>query len=415
MSSAAPETCPTFPPDAEPSWWQTDAALPELASLDDDADVDVCIVGAGVTGTSAARALARAGAKVLLLDARGVAAGASGRNGGFLLAGLQLRFPDLVNRVGPTRASALHRFSLEARDALMHTAAEIGLGAAVTRTDSLRIATGDDELAELRVEHALLAEHGFESRFLHAEQLPGPLAEHFTGGLRVPGDGQMHPARWVGALAAAAAADGADVRGRSPVISLGTERGSAGGAIAQLLSGKRVRAGAILLCTEAWLPGLLPELGGRVVPYRSQVLAARVGEGPSNLLPMPVWSRRGWDYAQQRPDGVLVVGGEQLEDPDAHATWAETVHGPDARANAEWIRRVLGVEPDVQARWAGVLSRSADGFPYVGAVPGRRHVYVAGGWGGAGNVLGFAGGRLLAGLLTSSDEIPPELRCERLG
>ena len=183
--------------------------------------------------------------------------------------------------------------------------------------------------------------------------------------------------------------------------------------------GHVVRADHAVVATEAWMSGLLPELAGVVLPYRSQVLAAaapRDGAGEvTRVLPHVTWSRRGWDYAQQAADGTLVVGGEELEDVELLRHWDETPVDRDQRWLEAWVRRVLGVEPNVLARWAGVLSQTPDGFPLLGPIAGRPRVVTCGGWGGAGNVLGFVGGGLVADLVWSGDDrIPVELRADRI-
>jgi glycine/D-amino acid oxidase-like deaminating enzyme len=156
-----------------------------------------------------------------------------------------------------------------------------------------------------------------------------------------------------------------------------------------------------------------------VLPYRSQVLAANppldADGAVRRVLPQVTWSRRGWDYAQQAADGTLVVGGEQLEQVERLRHWTEAAEPTDQAWLESWIRRVLGIEPDVVARWAGVLSQTPDGFAYLGPLPERPRVVTCGGWGGAGNVLGFVGGRLVADLVHSDvDAIPRELHAARL-
>ena len=77
---------------------------------------------------------------------------------------------------------------------------------------------------------------------------------------------------------------------------------------------------------------------------------------------------------------------------------------------------MLGVEPIVLVRWAGVLGQTSDDFPVLGPLPGRPRVLTCGGWGGAGNVLGFVGGAMVAEVARggSVDAIPAELRASRI-
>lgn len=415
----APPRAPAAPDPAAPaSWWQQQSPSAGFAPASGEVTAEVVVVGGGVSGCSTAWHLARAGVRVVLLEARELASGASGRNGGFLLAGLAHRPAALARIVGEARAAELFDLTVTGREHLLEAATAIGAGAHVARTGSLRLATDRAELGDLDEEATLLERSGVAVHRLAADQLPPPLHEHFLGGLRFPADGRSSPAAWVRALGAAAARAGVAVHERSPVSSIDDD-GS--GVVVRTAQGSVVRAGHAVVATEAWLSGLLPELAGMVLPYRSQVLAAAAPVDRSGnvrrLLPHVTWSRRGWDYAQQAADGTIVVGGEELEDVDLLRTWREQPVDRDQRWLESWLRRVLGVEPEVVARWAGILGQTMDGFPYLGPLPGRPRVLACGGWGGAGNVLGFVGGRLVADVIADGHDggIPAEMRAARLG
>jgi len=325
---------PVFPVDGSPSWWQVQYPSRGWPALAAEAyeRVDVCIVGAGVTGSSTAYALAREGARVMLLDARSVAGGASGRNGGFLLAGLNVRYGQLVERLGRERAHELYALTAHGRDRLIATAKAIGAPETARQTGSLRLAVDADERDDLDREHALFVADGVRCERLTPGELPDGLGAHFLGGLRFADDGASIPAAWVRALASAAADAGAVIHEHSPVRAMGVSTSGASGSGAssaaapahgahvELANGARVDADTVVVCTEAYLPGLLPELRGLITPYRSQVLAATVGDGTTRVLHHPTWSRRGWDYAQQTESGVVIVGGELIEDQSIYAT-----------------------------------------------------------------------------------------------
>lgn len=411
MSVSAP---PLFEPAGPESWWQTQHPSPGYEPLASDTTCDVCVIGAGISGCSTAFHLAGAGtgADVVLVDAREVAGGASGRNGGFLLAGLDVRYADLRTRLGKVRAAALYGMTVDGRDLLLRTADELGLGRFARRTGSLRLAVDEPEIADLALEAVALRGDEFDVRELSPDQLDAPLAAAgFTAGLSFAGDGASIPAAWVRGLCAAARERGVRVHEHSPAVSVTT---TATKPVVQLASGQRIAAEKVVVCTEAWLPGLLPELTDIVVPYRSQLLAAAAPPGNAVLLKCPTWSRRGWDYAQQLTTGELIVGGEEREDASLYRTRAEQTDPRDQAALDAWITRVLGCTPEVLQRWAGVLSHTPDGMPLVGRIPGRSGVFVCGGWGGAGNVLGFVGGRLIAGLLAGGEGPPAEFDPKRL-
>jgi glycine/D-amino acid oxidase-like deaminating enzyme len=399
------------------SWWQQRWPSPGFAPLDRDAEADVVVVGGGVSGCSAAWHLARAGARVILLEAREMAAGASGRNGGFLLAGLAHRPVALAERVGEQRAAELYEYTARGREAIYELAATLGVSEFAQRTGSLRLAIDQAELDDLDREAALLTAAGVRVERLGGDQLPGPLANgHFLGGLRFPDDGRLVPAGWARAMARATGEAGARVCEHSPVVAIEDD---GDGVVVRTSAGHEVRAEHAIVATEAWLSGLLPELAGIVLPYRSQVLAAAApldaGGAVRRVLDHVTWSRSGWDYAQQTADGTVVIGGEELEDVELLRHWDEITVDRDQRWLEGWLRRVLEFEPDVLARWAGVLSQTVDGFPVLGPLPGRPRVLSCGGWGGAGNVLNFVGGGLVAELVHDGiDVIPSEARAMRI-
>src|SRR5213593_733719 len=119
-------------------------------------EVDVAVIGAGITGVACALALARAGLRVRVHDARGIAEGASGRNGGFALRGGAARYDVARETYGVDQARALWQRTEAALDRLESLA-----GDAFRRTGSLRLAADVEERVEIRAEYEALREDGF--------------------------------------------------------------------------------------------------------------------------------------------------------------------------------------------------------------------------------------------------------------
>jgi glycine/D-amino acid oxidase-like deaminating enzyme len=325
------------------------------------------VVGGGVTGCSAALRLAEAGWKVRLHDAREIAGGASGRNGGFALRGGAAPFDVTVETIGRDNAVWLWRETEGALDRLEELA-----GDALRRTGSLRLAADDEERDELAVELEALRSGGFA-----AEWIDEPLDGRFCAAILHPCDAALQPARWVRRLAVLAAEAGVDIREHSRVES-----------IAELA------AEHVLVATDGYPSGLLGELEGLIVPTRGQMIATEaVAE---RLFDCPHYGRHGFDYWQQTPDGRILAGGFRDSALQDEFTTDEVTTPGIQEALESFVADVVGRPLRVDYRWAGLFGLVLDFLPVVGRVPDEERVWVAGGYSGHGNVLGLLCGELAA-------------------
>ena len=359
------------------SYWLEEPA-PTLLSTALDGAPDVEIVGGGITGCSCALALARAGLRVRLREARTIAGGASGRNGGFALRGGAMSYASAREWLGPETAARYWRLTETYVDRMQ----ELG-GDALHRTGSLRLA-GDDEREELLAEYEALREDGFEAEW--RDELPAPLAGRFSGALFHPDDAVLQPARLVRRLAAAAAVAGIELREHDRVEDL-----------------DGLEAATVVVATDGYPSGLLGDLEGLIIPTRGQMLATEPLE--ERLFPLPHYGRHGFDYWHQNDEGRLLVGGFRDADMDSEFTASEETTERIQGALEGFVESLLGRRPEITHRWAGVFGLVPDLMPVVGPVPGRDGLWVAGGYSGHGNVLGLLCGELVANAITG-DEHP---------
>ena len=272
--------------------------------------------------------------------------------------------------LGTAGAQALWRLSEDYLDRLASLA-----GKAFRRTGSLRLAADEAERADLQREYDALRADGFAVEW--QDELERPLAGRFFGALLHPRDGSLQPARWVRRLALAAADAGVEIREHDPVPSLGA-----------------LDADHIVIATDGYTNGLLPALDAVVRPTRGQVLAT--APLPELLFERPHYARLGYDYWQQTPDRRLVIGGWRDASLDTEYTSIEETT-PLVQSQIEaFVERLLGFAPPVSHRWAGIFGSTPDRLPLAGAVPEREGLWVACGYSGHGNVLGFACGELVA-------------------
>lgn len=358
-----------------PFWLTDESSTPAAGALD---RLDVEIIGAGVTGCSAAVALAEGGLRVRVHDFRGVAEGASGRNGGFALRGGAARYDVARETYGADAARELWR----------RTEAELDLiealaGDAFRRTGSLRLAADDEERDEIRSEFEALAEDGFEVEW--RGELPPLLAPHFRAGMFHVPDGALQPARFVRRLATNAAEAGAHFQTGARVESL-----------------DEVDAEHVVIATDGSGRGLLQQLDEAVWPARGQVVATE--PLAERLFECPHYARHGFDYWQQLPDNRIVLGGFRDFSILSEMTDEEVTTPVIQEALDAFLVELLGTMPRVEYRWAGIFGLTQDLLPLVGAVPGRDGTWVAAGYSGHGNVLGFLCGRLVAAAILGRDD-----------
>jgi glycine/D-amino acid oxidase-like deaminating enzyme len=364
-----------------PYWLEEPTARRAAATL--DGRVDVAIVGAGVTGCSAARLLAEGGLRVRVHDAREVAEGASGRNGGFALGGGAARYDVARETYGVDKAASYWGWTHEALDRLAELA-----GDALTRPGSYRLAADDEEREGIQLEYEALREDGFEAEWL--DDVPGGAAGRFKGAILHPHDGSIQPARFVRRLAALAIEAGAEIREHDPVADIDA-----------------LDADRVLVATDGYGHGLVPELADLIWPTRGQVIASEPLDRV--LYDRPHYARQGFDYWQQLPDGRILLGGFRDTSILDELTDVEETTPAIQSSLESFLHELAGEEVAVTHRWAGIFGLTQDMLPLVGRVPGRDTVWVAGGYSGHGNVLGFACGELVADAILG-DTSSPQLR-----
>jgi gamma-glutamylputrescine oxidase len=360
-------------------YWLEDE-IPARPSPRHDGRVDVAIVGAGITGCSAALRLAEAGLLVRVFDQRGVAEGASGRNGGFALRGGASRYDVARETYGREQARELWHWTERALDRM-----ESFAGDALRRPGSLRLAADEEEREQIRAEYDAMREDGIEADWL--DELPEPLTS-FHGAIEHGRDGSLQPARFVRRLAARAAAAGAELREHERVDDVAA-----------------LDADRVVVATDGYGHGLVPELAEAIWPTRGQVV---VSEPLDRVLyDKPHYARQGFDYWQQLPDRRVLLGGfRDVSILDELTDVEETT--PAIQASLErFLGELIGEEPRISHRWAGIFGLTQDMLPLVGRVPGREGLWIAAGYSGHGNVLGFACGELVAGAILG--ETSPQL------
>ena len=199
-------------------------------------------------------------------------------------------------------------------------------------------------------------------------------------------DGVLQPARWVRRLAGLAAAEGVEIREHAPVGSL-----------------EELDGATVIVCTDGYPSGLLGPIEGLIIPTRGQVIATE--PVPDRLFEVPHYGRHGFDYWHQDEDGRIVAGGFRDVSFDTEFTADEQLTEPVQNALHAFVDGLVGRELRVDYAWAGIFGMVMDFLPVVGRVPELDGVWVAGGYSGHGNVLGFACGELVAKAVTGTTQL----------
>jgi gamma-glutamylputrescine oxidase len=361
-----------------PYWLEE--GIPDRPAPRHEGRVDVAVVGGGVTGCSAALRLAEAGLRVRVHEQRRIAEGASGRNGGFALTGGATLYDVACETYGRAEAHGLWGWTEQALERME----PIG-GDALRRTGSYRLAADEEEREQIRREYDALREDGFDAEWL--DEVPGPAGGRFLAAVHHPQDATIQPARFVRRLAARAAEAGAEIREHDEVRDV-----------------EALDADAVVVATDGYGHGLVPELADLIWPTRGQVIAtAPLGR---ELFDRPHYARQGFDYWQQLPDGRLLLGGfRDVSIMDELTDVEETTPAIQASLDS-FAAELVGEPPRVTHRWAGIFGLTQDMLPLVGRVPGRDRVWVAGGYSGHGNIPGFACGELVADAVRGDTSSP---------
>ncbi len=320
------------------------------------------VIGGGITGVSLLHHLRRRGMQAVLLERSYLAAGASGRNAGFLLAGVADSYADAVRTLGRTRAREIWQTTLENHAGMIEAVAGRPVG--YRRLGSAILASGAKEAAKLAESAELLGEDGFEVTW---------------DGRRLvnPQDGEVDPAALVGALARQAPPGAI----REGVEVTAIESASSDALVHA--DGAECRAGCVILATNAYTPQLLPQVA--IQPRRAQMLASAPELAP--ICDLPTYSHFGYRYWRQLPGGEVLVGGWR---DTALAVEVGYVEQPtDAiQARLEAQLRRMGAETAVTHRWAGIMGFTESRLPMVGPADGMPNVYICAGFNGHG--MGFA-------------------------
>jgi gamma-glutamylputrescine oxidase len=364
-------------------------AAPERPALVGDVEADVAIIGAGYSGLSAGIELADKGYRVVTLEAARVGWGASGRNGGQIVNGLNAGLDRIEANYGRGTADFVGTMLQEGGRLIRERITRFGIDCDLKEGNIFAAFTAK-QMRDLEAKKALWARHGMDDHeMLDAKGIRAHVAtEAYVGGMIDHSGGHMHPLNLALGEAAAFESLGGTIHEMSAV----TRIDDLARAPVVHTAGGTVRPKVLILAGNAYLGHVVPELENRVMPFSTQIIATEpLGERGAALLPMDMCVEDvRWilDYYRLSADGRLLFGGG-------------TVYGgtDPADIKAKILPNLAKIFPQlgsvrVDHAWSGNCALSFSRVPQMGRI--GTSTYYACGYSGHGVVGSHLFGRIVA-------------------
>ena len=354
-----------------------------------DLRADVAVVGAGFTGISAALSLAERGYDVVVLEAKRVGWGASGRNGGQLIDGF-VDTGKIEARLGADAANLAYRMGLECRDLVVDRVKRYGIDCDLKfGFVDLALKQRDIDYFRCEIDRKIRLNYPHRMQFVPREEMSSIVgSDRYIGGLVNAGNGHLHPLNLCLGEARAASSLGVRIFERSPVS--GIRHGSC--AVVETANGT-VQAGKVVLAGNAYLGRAEPKLFGAVIPAGSYMIATeRLDPALAmKLLPQDMAAcdqRVTLDYFRLSADKRLLFGG------------LCNYSGRDPRSISATLRpKMLKVFPqlgdaEIDFEWGGYIAISINRIPQLGRI--GENSYYAQGYSGHGLAPSHLAGKIIA-------------------
>jgi glycine/D-amino acid oxidase-like deaminating enzyme len=390
------------------NYWLDTVQMPVGTQGDLPERADVAIVGAGFTGLSAARTLAKRGATVAVLETNAIGWGASSRNGGMVLTGMKLGVETLTSRYGGEAAKRMYAASLASIDLVEQIVGEEKIDCSFSRCGHLEVACKQSHFNTYASSVEVIArEFDHQLRIVPRNELRGEIgSDIYYGGIVDEVSAGLNPARYVAGLGRAALNAGARIFENTRVerIEPASRNGLSG---FQLVTSRgHLFADNVFVATSGYTSDATPALRKKIIPIGSFIIATeRLPEALARELSpcnrMIYDSKHYLYYYRLTPDNRMLFGGRAAFFPETSNT---------IRRSAEILRRgMLGVYPQlrdmkVEYAWGGTLDFCFDTMPHAGRMDG---MYYALGYAGHGVAMAtYLGAKIAEQISGGAEENP---------
>ncbi len=363
---------------------------PPAHSLEGDIDADICIIGGGFSGLSTAIHLSKSGRHVTLLEGARIGWGASGRNGGQIVNGLNASLQTIADRYGDKAAEFVGGIVQEGAAIISDLVSEYNI-ACDLKPGNIFAAFNAKQMKDLEAKQALWKKHGMdEHELLDRTAIRKHIgSERYIGGMMDHSGGHIHPLNLALGEAAALRKSGATIFEETRMTNIESDSGKP----VVVTDKGRVSCNKLVLCGNAYLGAAEPRLASRVMPVSTQVMATEpLGDALAReLLPTDICVedvRYILDYYRLSADKRLLFGGG-------------TVYGgtDPADIRAKLRPAMLRVFPQLHDKkidyaWSGNFALSYSRVPQMGLL--GDNTYYAMGYSGHGVTGSHLFGKILA-------------------
>ena len=381
----------------ELNYWLTTVEMPVSPAQSLPESADVAIIGAGFTGLSAALALAKRGARVVVLESETIGWGASSRNGGMVLTGLKLGVNELISKYGRDLTRRMYAASLDTINCVERLVREENIACDFARTGHLEVACKQSHFDNYARQVEVIArEFNHQLRIVPRDRLRSEIgSDTHYGGMVDEISAGLNPARYVAGLGAAAMRAGAAIFEHTKLQKIDRDSKNGAPGFRLTTSCGSVRARNLLVGTSGYTGAATPALRKKIIPIGSFIITTEVL--PHALArELSPRNRQIYDsknylyYFRLTPDNRMLFGGRAAFFPET----SETI-----RQSAEILRRgMISVYPQLRDAkiayvWGGTLDFCFDIMPHAGQMDG---IYFAVGYAGHGVAMATWQGQRMA-------------------